>query len=157
MVGEEVLLPCYSSLYALLDDPRYPLWYRRADDRAGIVGSLEQAGYGSEAVVADPFRCRFQPRVPGDRLAEGLPPGSLLAFTGEFHEMFALRVIDLIQLTQVADVPRAGAALARLKSAHLGRTDHEALGDLFGCPALPDPECPEQRSKLATADRWAAT
>src|SRR5262245_29098042 len=102
MAREEVLLPCYPSLHALLDDPRHPLRYRCEDDRAGVVGSLEQTGYGREAVIADRFRCRLQSGVPRDRLAEGLPPGSLLTFSGKFHKVLALFVIDLIQVAQVA-------------------------------------------------------
>src|SRR5215510_6218659 len=157
MLGEEALLPRDPAPHAPFDLIRNPPWHRGEDLRAGVVGGLEQAWHDTETVVADRGRFRFQPHVPGVRHSKGLPPGALLAFDGEFHQVLPLLFVDLIQVAQLANVPRAGAALARLKSAHLGRTDHEALGDLLGCPALTDPECPQQGPKLAAADCWAAT
>src|SRR5580700_8984008 len=65
ILGAEKLLPDQPPLYALLDHFGPPLGHRRADNRPGVVGGLEEAWYEAQAKVADGLRVRLKTYVSG--------------------------------------------------------------------------------------------
>lgn len=86
----------------------------------------------------------------------GRPSGShqapLLTLAGEFQEPPALLVIHAVQVAQVVDVPRVGAAVARFEAAHLRRAELQPFSDLLSRPAALSSELLEQRPEFSAPD-----
>ena len=121
VVLREQRLPGEPCIYPLLQFMCAERGYLGLQQGTGVRLSLQQARNRPGLIDADRCGFGFQPDEGRIRQVVVLPPAALFSLPGKFRQARALRWIrDVIKVAQVANVPRAGAALPGLDTAELG-------------------------------------
>ena len=130
-------LPDQPDLDSLLNHRWAELRHGLLMDDARVVRYLKQPRKHSRFIITDPRGRSFQTHKSLIGQAVRLPPRLRPAFFGQPSQVLTLSGIYLVQIAQVANVPRAGAAMAGLQPGHLRRRAKQALCHLLdGHPGL---------------------